>query len=77
MNRPGLQAAGTFVLKQYCFVSLSLFTSTLRALQMRCTYIHTTGHAANAFLSLELGRTVEDAPDVGRIENKLSAGFKL
>jgi hypothetical protein len=43
------------------------FTSTLRALQMRCTYIHTTGHLIPQmlpFLSLELGRTVEDAPDV-------------
>jgi len=43
------------------------FTSTLRALQMRCTYIHTTGHLIPQmlpFLSFELGRTVEDAPDV-------------
>ena len=43
------------------------FTSTLRALQMRCTYIHTTGHLMPEmlpFLSLELGRTVKDAPDV-------------
>jgi len=43
------------------------FTSTLRALQMRCTYIHTTGHLIPEmlpFLSLELGRTVDDAPDV-------------
>jgi hypothetical protein len=43
------------------------FTSTLRALQMRCTYIHTTGHLIPQmlpFLSQELGRTVEDAPDV-------------
>lgn len=43
------------------------FTSTLRALQMRCTYIHTTGHLVPQmlpFLSLELGRTVENAPDV-------------
>ena len=43
------------------------FTSTLRALQMRCTYIHTTGHLVPEmlpFLSLELGRTVEDTPDV-------------
>lgn len=43
------------------------FTSTLRALQMRCTYIHTTGHLVPQmlpFLSLELGRTVEDTPDV-------------
>jgi len=42
------------------------FTSTLRALQMRCTYIHTTGHLVPKmlpFLSLELGRTVEDTPD--------------
>jgi hypothetical protein len=43
------------------------FTSTLRALQMRCTYIHTTGHLVPQmlpFLSLQLGRTIEDAPDV-------------
>ena len=43
------------------------FTSTLRALQMQCTYIHTTGHLLPQmlpFLALELGRTVEDAPDV-------------
>lgn len=43
------------------------FTSTLRALQMRCTYIHTTGHLVPKmlpFMSLELGRTVEDTPDV-------------
>jgi len=43
------------------------FTSTLRALQKRCTYIHTTGHLVPQmlpFLSLELGRTVDDAPDV-------------
>lgn len=43
------------------------FTSTLRALQMRCTYIHTTGHLIPEmlpFLSLELGRTVKDTPDV-------------
>ncbi|HKJ80238.1 MAG TPA: hypothetical protein VKA10_11915, partial [Prolixibacteraceae bacterium] len=43
------------------------FTSTLRALQMRCTYVHTTGHLLPKmlpFLSQELGRTVDDAPDV-------------
>jgi hypothetical protein len=43
------------------------FISTLRALQMQCTYIHTTGHLVPQmlpFLALELGRTVEDAPDV-------------
>ncbi len=42
------------------------FTSTLRALQMRCTYIHTTGHLMPKmlpFLSQELGRTIEDTPD--------------
>lgn len=42
------------------------FTSTLRALQMHCTYIHTTGHLMPKmlpFLSQELGRTVEDTPD--------------
>ena len=43
------------------------FTSTLRALQMRCTYIHTSGHLVPKmlpFLSLELARTVDDTPDV-------------
>lgn len=43
------------------------FVSTLRALQMRCTYIHTTGHLIPKmlpFLSQELARTVNDAPDV-------------
>ncbi len=43
------------------------FTSTLRALQMQCTYIHTTGHLVPKmlpFLSLELARNVSDAPDV-------------
>ncbi len=43
------------------------FTSTLRALQMRCTYIHTTGHLVPEmlpFLSLQLARTVDDTPDV-------------
>lgn len=43
------------------------FTSTLRALQMRCTYIHTTGHLLPKmlpFLSLQLARNVNDAPDV-------------
>ena len=43
------------------------FSSTLRALQMRCTYIHTTGHLVPEmlpFLSLQLARTVEDTPDV-------------
>ncbi|NME71114.1 hypothetical protein [Flammeovirga aprica] len=43
------------------------FISTLRALQMRCTYIHTTGHLIPEmlpFLSLELARTVDDTPDV-------------
>ncbi|MBB3697001.1 hypothetical protein KMW28_21845 [Flammeovirga yaeyamensis] len=43
------------------------FMSNLRALQMRCTYIHTTGHLIPEmlpFISLELGRTVEDTPDV-------------
>ena len=43
------------------------FTSTLRALQMRCTYMHTTGFLIPEmlpFLSLELGRTVADAPDI-------------
>lgn len=43
------------------------FTSTLRALQMRCTYIHTTGHLIPEmlpFLSQQLGRKVADAPDV-------------
>jgi hypothetical protein len=43
------------------------FISTLRALQMQCTYVHTTGHLLPQmlpFLALELGRSVEDAPDV-------------
>lgn len=43
------------------------FSSTLRALQMRCTYIHTTGHLVPEmlpFLSLQLARTIEDTPDV-------------
>lgn len=43
------------------------FTSTLRALQMRCTYIHTTGHLVPQmlpFLSLQLARSIEDTPDV-------------
>ena len=43
------------------------FTSNLRALQMQCTYIHTTGHLMPQmlpFIAQELGRTVEDAPDV-------------
>ncbi|MFH4967700.1 hypothetical protein V8G61_05790 [Gaetbulibacter sp. M240] len=43
------------------------FTSNLRALQMRCNYIHTTGHLIPKmlpFIALELGRTVENAPDV-------------
>lgn len=43
------------------------FTSTLRALQMRCTYIHTTGHLVPEmlpFLSQQLARTVADTPDV-------------
>lgn len=34
---------------------------------MRCTYIHTTGHLVPRmlpFISQQLGRTVEDAPDV-------------
>lgn len=47
--------------------SYRYFTSNLRALQMQCTYVHTTGHLLPQmlpFLSLELGRTVDDAPDV-------------
>ncbi|SNR54317.1 hypothetical protein SAMN06265371_10510 [Lutibacter agarilyticus] len=43
------------------------FTSSLRALQMRCTYIHTTGHLIPKmlpFIAQELGRTIEDTPDV-------------
>ena len=59
--------------RKYRFGSTTLsypyryFTSTLRALQMRCTYIHMTGHLVPEmmpFLSLQLARTVEDAPDV-------------
>jgi len=43
------------------------FISSLRALQMQCTYVHTTGHLLPQmlpFIALELGRTVEDTPDV-------------
>lgn len=43
------------------------FTSNLRALQMRCNYIHTTGHLMPKmlpFIALELGRNVENTPDV-------------
>ncbi|MBD0401910.1 InlB B-repeat-containing protein [Flammeovirga sp. EKP202] len=43
------------------------FISNLRALQMRCSYIHTTGHLMPQmlpFIAQELGRTVEDTPDV-------------
>jgi len=43
------------------------FISNLRAIQMQCTYVHTTGHLLPQmlpFMALELGRTVEDAPDV-------------
>ncbi|NME72048.1 InlB B-repeat-containing protein [Flammeovirga aprica] len=43
------------------------FMSNLRALQMRCSYIHTTGHLMPQmlpFIAQELGRTVEDTPDV-------------
>ena len=43
------------------------FISNLRALQMRCSYIHTTGHLIPKmlpFMAQELGRTVDDAPDV-------------
>jgi len=42
------------------------FISNLRALQMRCTYVHTTGHLIPEmlpFISQELGRTVDDTPD--------------
>ena len=43
------------------------FVSTLRALQMRCSYLLTSGHLIPKmlpFLALELGRTVDNAPDV-------------
>ena len=43
------------------------FISNLRALQMQCTYVHTTGHLLPQmlpFIALELGRTVTDSPDV-------------
>ncbi len=43
------------------------FISTLRALQMRCNYLLTSGHLVPEmlpFLSLELGRTIENTPDV-------------
>ncbi len=42
------------------------FISNLRALQLRCTYMHTTGHLIPEmlpFIAKELGRTAEDAPD--------------
>jgi len=42
------------------------FMSNLRVLQMRCTYVHTTGHLIPKmlpFISLEIGRTAEDTPD--------------
>jgi len=41
--------------------------SMLRVLQMRCTYVHDGGALVpemTPFIALELGRTVEDAPDV-------------
>jgi len=43
------------------------FMSTLRAIQMRCNYVLTRGHVIPEmlpFLSLELGRTVGNTPDV-------------
>ena len=43
------------------------FMSSLRLLQMRCTYTHITGHLVPEmlpFIAQELGRTVEDAPSV-------------
>lgn len=43
------------------------FMSTLRAIQMRCNYVLTRGHVIPEmlpFMSLELGRTVADTPDV-------------
>jgi len=47
--------------------SYRYFMSMLRVLQMRCTYVHDGGALVPEmapFLALELGRTVEDAPDV-------------
>lgn len=47
--------------------SYRYFMSSLRLLQMRCTYVHTTGFLVPEmipFLAQELGRTVEDTPDV-------------
>lgn len=47
--------------------SYRYFTSNLRALQMQCTYLHTTGHLIPQmlpFMAQELGRTIEDTPDV-------------
>ncbi len=43
------------------------FMSSLRTLQMRCTYTHITGHLVPQmlpFMAKELGRTVDDAPSV-------------
>ena len=47
--------------------SYRYFTSNLRVLQMRCTYVHTTCNLVPGlmpFLSLELARTVKDTPDI-------------
>ncbi len=43
------------------------FMSNLRTLQMRCNYVHTTGHLIPEmlpFMALQLGRSVQDSPDV-------------
>lgn len=56
------------------------FMSNLRVLQMRCTYVHTTGHLIPEmlpFISLELGRTVADTPDAWSflVETNLKDGL--
>ncbi|MCK4920960.1 MAG: hypothetical protein KAS71_07935, partial [Bacteroidales bacterium] len=56
------------------------FMSNLRVLQMRCTYVHTTGHLIPKmlpFISQELGRTAEDTPDAWSflVETNLKSGL--
>jgi len=56
------------------------FMSNLRVLQMRCTYVHTTGHLIPKmlpFISQELGRTAEDTPDAWSFltETNLKSGL--
>ena len=56
------------------------FMSNLRALQMRSTYLHTTGHLIPKmlpFISQQLGRTAEDTPDAWSFltETRLKSGL--